>query len=250
MYQQVVDALYNRFKDKLYEHFKPISIANMYDDPLDKEVAIMLLFCVDENFIEAPSNLSISLTNILSRVPYGKNREWIGSPEYKKSFAGVNTLKDRLFKVRINRVFEPLERLHYVYSRFYSIRDYMLSQRPKEPQQALFDLFDKKGDYRSDFATNMVYNILTRDADSFGLGLIRGLTEPKDLYIPVNKTIALNSRNFELLPSVKVRVDNASEYIKRSLMEYDPNDPAKYIPILLIYNMKATLSKMGYIISR
>ena len=239
MYKYTLDFLYDKKKDFFHEDMRILKIVGMFNNPLDKEVVIMLQAIVNE-----PHYTTAAVLGILGTISPMTPAEWIKSESPMLVF--TSQTHNRLLGdyTKLGRVIKPIGRLVELYKEYDDLKDFIKRNRCVCPQECLSKwLFGNSKDcYHLGLARYIP--VLSRKGDSAALDLINRVA-PKNLYLPRTKKIVASALNVRMITKTE---ENPYEVIREKLIELDKNDPFKYIPILDNTNPRVVIKKMGYLI--
>lgn len=240
MRKQILDFIYKKRKDHPEEVYKILKILKVYDNPLDKEVVLML------NAL----NPSISLYNVyisellallLPMNPY----EWITSKNPMMTFATMSGRRKIGTEITVGEIYDPLCNLVEIYQEHGSVYNFCKKQLPKHPQHSIHDvLYKDKGlvGYNH-IGLERAIMLLTR-TDKAAVGLW-DLIPLNKLKVPLNKYIRSSAVSIGL--TTKGSKDVEAD-IHKWLSMFDKKDPLKYMLVLELGNYRSQLNKMGYTI--
>lgn len=242
MDKEALDFLYEKKKDHPEEIYRVINILNMYDDPLDKEV-ILILESLEVQHVLSSGYIQSLLADIHPLKPY----EWIMSKNPMITFASFSDRRKYGFTTWLHSIYEPINRLYKVYHEYGSIQKYCRSKLPIHPQVALYnvlygDCSDSKKIYEHKGLARSIM-MLSRSKDKAGFGIWNLIPDNK-LMMPINGKINHASKTLGLTKSlVGVHVSE----IHKSLLKCDKDDPLKYMIVLELGDSDKALRRMGYV---
>lgn len=241
MCRKIVDFLYNKRKNFFDKQIKVISIANMYDNDLDKEAVILLQAIINENRYSVEG-----LTYILGLIQPMTPHEWLTSNKPMLVFASVSIRKRIGDSNKLSYMIKSLCSLSALYKEFDSVGDAISKINIKSPQKVLYEsLYGSKDDsYSKHIGLSRYIPVLSRNKDSAGLGIWNEIDAWK-LCIPYTSKLISSCIDLGVI-NVKSRYKKRD--IRKWIMSLDKTDPFKYIPILDDTNPTYQLKKMGYII--
>lgn len=241
MGKHIIDVIYNKKKDHLSSIYRILKIASIYDNPLDKEV-LLILDALENKATRSNDYISNLLRLIMPMNPY----EWITSKHPMFSFASESGNRTLGQTVLLKHIYEPISRLVEIYKEYGSMQSYCKSKLPIHPQVAIYQALygiDGNIDYEHIGIARAVM-ILTRKNDTAGLG-IWNIIKEKELRIPINRYILSSARSFKLINGSK----NAEKELFKRLLKLDKKDPLKYIAILEDGTVQTQAKNMGYVIT-